>query len=163
MLTLTYRENFTDRDLADQHVTALLRVIKKWHKGIGFLAVPEYQKRGAIHWHIALNVRVDATDVRAAWNKILEKSGLSGNINLQYFPSAAKQAAYLAKYISKDMDDPNRGTRKRYKRNRGLVIPEIVVRVADVNAAFDKFHEIAGEQWYGDFIENHGVYWLRAY
>jgi len=163
MLTLTYKENFTDRDAADRHVTALLRVIKKWHKGIGYLAVPEYQKRGAIHWHIALNMRVDATRTRAAWNKILGVEGMTGNINLQYFPSAAKQAAYLAKYVSKDMDDPNRGTRKRYKRNRGLVIPETHIELPDVNTGFDRFHEIAGEQWHGDFHENYGVYWLRAY
>ena len=163
MLTLTYRENFSDRDLADQQVSALLRIIKRWHKGIGYLAVPEYQKRGAIHWHIALNTRVEATRVRKAWNKILEKSGLSGNINLQYFPSAAKQAAYLAKYVSKDMDDPNRGTRKRYKRNRGLVIPETVIRCEGINEGFAKFNEMAGEKWHGDYLENHGVYWMRAY
>jgi hypothetical protein len=163
MLTLTYKENFTDRDAADRHVTALLRVIKKWHKGIGYLAIPEYQKRGAIHWHIALNTRVDATRTREAWNKILGEAGMTGNINLQYFPSATKQAAYLAKYVSKAMDDPNRGARKRYKRNRGLVIPETIVDLPDINSGFDRFHEIAGEQWYGDYIENHGVYWLRAY
>jgi len=163
MLTLTYKENFTDRDAADRHVTALLRVIKKWHKGIGYLAVPEYQKRGAIHWHIALNIRVDATRTREAWSKILGTEGLSGNINLQYFPSAAKQAAYLAKYVSKDMDDPQRGSRKRYKRNRGLVIPQTVVLLHSMEEGFAKFHEIAGEKWYGDYLENHGVYWLRAY
>lgn len=163
MLTLTYRQNFSDRNLADQHVTALLRIIKRWHKGIGYLAVPEYQKRGAIHWHIALNQRLDAKRVRSAWNKILAESGLIGNIDLQYFPDPAKQAAYLAKYVSKDMSDPKRGKRKRYKRNRGLVIPEMYVTVESHDEAFAKFNEIAGDKWHGDFLESNGVTWLRAY
>ena len=163
MLTLKYNQNFSDRDSEDVHVTALIRKIRKKYKGIGYLAVPEYQKRGAIHWHVALNQRICATWTRSAWNKILEESGLIGNINLRYFPNPAKQAAYLAKYVSKDMSDPKRGKRKRYKRNRGLVIPEIFITSDTENGCFDKFHEIAGEKWHGDYIENNGVIWLRAY
>jgi len=161
MLTLTYRENWDDLRASDVHVTKLLRTLKRWHPTLNYLAVHEYQKRGAIHWHIALDQRVDIVAVRSLWHKIV--GALGGSVNIRYFPNPARQAAYLAKYIGKDLDEEKRGTKKRYKKNRGFQFSELYFRAYEVDRLFAKFKELAGGQWDGSLYEHEGTIWLRAY
>jgi len=164
MLTLTYRDNFTDRAESRKHLQLLLRRLKRWinDKDFHFIAVPEYQKRGAIHWHIGLNRRVEVVPVRAAWLEIIGGNG--GNIDLQYFPNPAKQAAYMAKYIGKEVEkDEQRGTGNRYVRSRGLRVPELYFRAETQSEALQRFYETTGDRWDGTIFEHNGTYWLPAF
>jgi len=163
LLTLTYRENFTDRAASKKHVQLLMRRLRRWadDKDFHWLAVPEYQKRGAIHWHIAINRRFEANQVRSAWHEII---GGQGNIDLQYFHNPAKKAGYLSKYITKDTEtDTQRGSDKRYLCSRGLRIPEVYFRAKTQHEAFERFSQETGGQWNGDYVEIEGTYWLPAF
>jgi len=53
-VTLTYAENFGDIGLGNRHLRLFFQRLRKSHKGIEYVAVPEYQERGALHYHILL-------------------------------------------------------------------------------------------------------------
>lgn len=56
MLTLTYRKNQTDRELAKKHLKEWVRRMKVALGGqFRYCAGPEPQERGAWHWHVATN------------------------------------------------------------------------------------------------------------
>jgi len=164
LLTLTYRANLTDRKASKHHVQLLMRRLRRWanDKDFHWLAVPEYQKRGAIHWHIALNRRFDAKQVRAAWLEII---GQAGNIDLQYIPRPEVQSRYLAKYIGKDLDDDtkDRHLDKRYLCSRGLKIPEVYLMTSTWANAVAEFDKITGGKWDGSVYEFEGTYWVSAF
>ena len=113
MLTLTYGENQTDRTVAQRHLAAFLRRVKRVIPEFEYLAVPEQQKRGAWHWHIAVRQLksgywVRGTYVhswkllRAVWRSVIAGPG---NIDVQARGKPGRSvhqlSSYLTKYISK--------------------------------------------------------------
>ena len=113
MLTLTYSENQTDRALAQVHLAAFIRRVKRVIPGFEYVAVAEPQKRGAWHWHMAVKQLGSGYWVggryvhswgllRSIWRSVIAGGG---NIDVQASgkPGAGvhKLASYLTKYITK--------------------------------------------------------------
>lgn len=131
MVTLTYRENMIDRELALKHWDAFRRRLGK-HKAFHYVAVIEEQERGALHFHVAVNGRQDYRLLRSVWQNILgigQRGEQMGQVNVRD-PSkfgfgrkgAHKLAEYIAKYCGKLMECRELND-KRYFRSRGIVIP----------------------------------------
>ncbi len=78
MLTLTYRENVTDFDLACNHLSKFVRIVKGKLPGWIYIAVAEQQQRGAWHWHMAVRGRQDVDTLRACWQHVVGE----GNIDV---------------------------------------------------------------------------------
>lgn len=126
LLTLTYRENMGDfnRLLSDwKKFTRVLRDVGSFV----FVAVPERQKRGAWHLHIAVRGFKDVVFFRKVWHSIVG----SGSVNIVYrrgsrsaWPSQ-RLAFYLSKYLGKtwDSDQESLHNRKRFFTSRGLTPP----------------------------------------
>lgn len=99
MVTLTYRGD--NRDWSGLHISEALAAVRKWCKRKGFafryVWVAELQKRGVIHYHVAIwlprGVRMPKWDVRGWW-----PHGMSNRI------VARHATAYLMKYLSKGTD-----------------------------------------------------------
>ena len=70
MVTLTYRENMVDRELALKHWKAFCRKLGK-HKQFHYVAVIEEQARGALHFHMAVAGRQMYALLRSIWQSIL--------------------------------------------------------------------------------------------
>src|SRR5690606_15820961 len=52
LATLTYRDNFTDLSGAYKHFSAFIQSLRhKFGKTFKYICVPEFQKRGAVHFH----------------------------------------------------------------------------------------------------------------
>lgn len=132
MITLTTRECITD----------LERFLKLWrhfrelmgrHSEFHYIAVPELQKRGAWHMHVAVSGRVGLNLARRAWLKVVGGRG-KGYCHIRNPQGAhfGKQwkldalASYIAKYIGKDVADA-RFNKKKYYTSRGINVPEAVV------------------------------------
>ena len=113
MLTLTYAANQTDRGLAQVHLAAFIRRVKRLIPGFEYVAVAEPQKRGAWHWHMAVKQLGSGYWVggryvhswkllRSIWRSVIADGG---NIDVQApgKPGAGvhKLASYLTKYITK--------------------------------------------------------------
>lgn len=113
MLTLTYSDNQTDRALAQVHLAAFIRRVKRIIPGFEYIAVAEPQKRGAWHWHMAVKQLSSGYWVggryvqswgllRAIWRSVIAGGG---NIDVKAPGKPGygvhKLSSYLTKYISK--------------------------------------------------------------
>lgn len=126
LLTLTYRENITDRERAYKHLEQFVKRCHKAFNGFDYVAVSEKQKRGAIHFHLAVNRFYHVNIVRAIWRSIVGQD--NGNIDMtpprgRGPKNVVQIARYLSKYMAKDMDE-NAISKKRYSSSRGIPKPE---------------------------------------
>lgn len=116
MLTLTFQENICDIDKANIALKTMLASLRKIKKGFQYVVVPERQKRGAIHYHFALERFFAWNDLLIMWRKCITKAGIKGSggihINKKFKNKHRKGdqrnlvalAKYLAKYIGKEVD-----------------------------------------------------------
>lgn len=142
MLTLTYRENQTDRTLAQKHFKEWCRRMRKALGVFRFCASFEPQDRGAWHIHCATHklptvaqyrgMKVKAWEVGTRiWRDIVgADNGLCyvGGRSKFGAPRAgrlslAKMASYVSKYILKTFEDHAPGA-NRYQRSIGAPIPK---------------------------------------
>jgi len=136
LLTLTYRENVQDTKRGWSDLAKFIRLVRAHAPNWPYVAVMELQERGAIHFHLAVSGRQDVGMLRRLWHAVIGGAD-SGNIDVQYFRgSKARLAKYLAKYISKDLAEGTVKGVHRYKRSRGVKVPEQIILVPH-DAAID--------------------------
>lgn len=127
LLTLTFRENVTDIDEA-WRVFDYFRKLMKWRyrDHFKYVVAPEFQKRGAVHFHLAVQGYYHANTVRRLWHRAAASHG--GNIDItsprriklnNWTPAAI--AGYLTKYIRKD--ETTEFNRRRYSSGGNIQIP----------------------------------------
>lgn len=144
MLTLTYRANQCDLSLAYSHLSAFVRLCRRKWGRFDFVAVPEFQARGAVHFHIALNRYYPVRPLRRFWLSVV--GSLGGNIDMtsprtggQW--SRQRLCNYLGKYMSKSLDVQDVG-RKRYTSSRGIPSPSKTVFFVPIHERSDTFRHI---------------------
>lgn len=125
LLTLTYRDNQTDLTLAKAHLTKFVSMCRKRWPTFSYVAVPEQQKRGAWHWHLAIKGFVDVDRLRGFWYRAMgykitwseggkpvlrDVSLTPGNVDIATPRSRGRKkrtwqidrlCAYLSKYMTK--------------------------------------------------------------
>lgn len=128
MLTLTFRENVTEIDEAWAVFKYFCKLMRfRYGDRFRYIAVPELQKRGAVHFHLAISDYYHVQTVRRMWRRAAGKRG--GNIDITTPRKAGKNswspkriAVYLSKYISKsDVVDFNK---RRYSTGGKIQLPE---------------------------------------
>lgn len=142
MLTITYRENQTDRALCKKHFKEWVRRMKRALPSFQYCAAVEAQERGAMHVHVATHklpqhalykgVKIEAWKLGTKiWRSIVgEDNGLVFVGGRSKFGShgkrrmsLAKMAAYISKYITKDYASCPMGS-NRYSRSDDLTPPK---------------------------------------
>ena len=125
LVTLTYRDNVKDRERVLTDLERLRRMLSRGGYSMPYVAVLEYQKRGAIHPHLAVRGFQDICFLRRCWYKIVGKA--QGQVNVRgprLGTSPVKLAQYLSKYISKDIDSqPREFEEHRYFCSLGIAVP----------------------------------------
>lgn len=116
MLTLTYRENMTDlqsRGWSD--IKKFSRLMRETFDDWKYVCVPEFQKRGAVHFHMAIKGYYPVNVVRKIWRQVVG----DGNIDITSPKTIGKNswnpkniAVYLYKYITKE--DSVQFNKRRY-------------------------------------------------
>lgn len=157
LLTLTYRQNVTSLDSAFYDAKRFIRLVRKRLPEWKYVLVPEFQKRGAVHFHMAVRGFQDVRLLRRCW---LEVVG-AGNIDVQgpRFSGSVKWklpklASYLSKYITKDQSAAN--ARQRYRVAEGIEIPSAITvhrfpRFTDFVAEFfDSLGVPMSHHWKGE-------------
>ena len=138
LLTLTFKENVTDMDEAWHCFKYFCRLMRSRYGesrkdrhgnvlGFEYVAVPEYQARGAVHFHLAIKGYYHANTVRRLWLRASGNRG--GNIDITSPRNADKNSwnprrisNYLSKYISKT--EKVEFNRRRYSSSTTIKIPE---------------------------------------
>jgi len=100
MVTLTYRG--TNADWSPNHIRAFLAAVREWMRrrdlAMRYVWVAELQKRGVIHYHVALwlpeGVQLPKPDERGWWPHGMTRTEW-----------ARHAVGYIAKYASKGTDD----------------------------------------------------------
>lgn len=109
--TLTYKENFKDLENSRKHLEYFFKKLHKDYDNLKYLWVMEYQDRGAIHFHILLNIDIPIKSIKGrksmehkkienAFNK---KYWNRGFIDLKALDDNYQAAKYIAAYLVKDL------------------------------------------------------------
>lgn len=113
LLTLTYRENQTDRTRAYRDTVTFIARARAAGYLPRYVAVPEQQTRGAWHVHIACRGFMWVQTLRRIWRNIVGQD--NGNIDLSYRHRGQSNpwriASYLGKYIGKAIEQSTPGER----------------------------------------------------
>jgi len=130
-VTLTFAENITDLKEAHKHFTDYTKRLNYLLFGINksmikYLAVPEFQKRGAVHYHIIyFNLPSEigmgeyertSRQIAETWSHgFVDVRPITGNYQ--------KVAGYMTKYLNKAWEDERLWNRKKYFASKGLKKP----------------------------------------
>lgn len=124
-LTLTFAENITDLSTANHEFKLfILRLGNKVggrrnQSCLKYLAIPEFQKRGAVHYHVIFfNLPyIPWETIRACWRH--------GDITINAIDKVDNVGAYVSKYLSKDLCDERLKGKKCYFKSKGLLQSEV--------------------------------------
>lgn len=100
-ITLTYRDNFQDAAEAKRHLDVFFkRVFRRFPKASAIWRM-EYQKRGAIHFHILLfNMPYWNKDgLTQAWHECSDREG--GYTFIEFIRNKKHMFSYVGKYLAK--------------------------------------------------------------
>ncbi len=126
LVTLTYRDNFTDLKGSYKHHSTFVQSLRhKFGKDFKYISVPEFQKRGAVHFHalfwglpeIVLLHERETREIAGTWGY--------GFVFLKETDGDNKLAVYLTKYMSKAFLDPKLKNQKAYTASRNVLRPLI--------------------------------------
>lgn len=120
-LTLTFAENRTDIQECNVLFKAFIRKLKnKYNNNLKYLAVIEFQKRGAVHYHVLLTIPYIPQSV-------LQKLWGNGFVFINAIEHVDNIGAYILKYITKDNKDKRLMGQKAYLTSRNLTKPSEIV------------------------------------
>lgn len=128
-ITLTFKDNVTDIKQANKQFNTWRTNIAKLKKEFKYIAVPEFQKRGAVHYHILSNLTMEDTDI------IVPQKSNNKYYDIKYWSygysavddvkgDIRKIIGYISKYMTKDYDSRLYGHR-RYLNSVNLNKPGI--------------------------------------
>lgn len=152
-LTLTFKENITDIKVANNLFKKFIMKLK-YNYGLDklkYLAVIEFQKRGAIHYHVLLHIPyIPHKELQELWGH--------GFVFINAIKHVDNLGAYILKYMTKDNEDIRLVGQKGYLKSRGLVEPRVFQNenIKDKQDA-DSFLKIQ-EQFKDENISEYKVY-----
>ena len=115
-LTLTFAENITDLKDANYVFNQFVKRISYRYSDFEYLAVPEFQQRGAVHYHLLCNLPfIEQEAIAQMWGQ--------GFIKINRLNSVTNIGAYVCKYLSKDMFDERTFGKKKFFRSQTLKAP----------------------------------------
>lgn len=127
-ITLTFEENISDIKQANKKFKYFVDKIRRIKKDFSYIAIPEFQKRGAVHYHILTNVNINDEKIIYSqednskfkhikyWNEgFTSVEIMEGDIK--------KIVGYISKYMTKDIDNRLFGCR-RFFYSQNLLMPK---------------------------------------
>lgn len=125
-ITLTYKENMQDIEKADKDFKRFIQRFKYRFKDLKYIAVREFQKRGAIHFHMICNWRQyfeNEEHVKETERWFAENIWRHGFVDLKVLDGVDNIGAYLIKYMTKNIAIEAFKGHKTYLCSKGLDRP----------------------------------------
>lgn len=124
-ITLTYKKNMTDIDQADKDFKNFIKRFK-YHFGVEelkYLAVREFQQRGAIHFHLVCNWDKHFTsenEIRKSERLLGKEIWKQGFVDIKQIDHVDNIGAYISKYMTKSVSISFFKNKKIYLCSKGL-------------------------------------------
>lgn len=151
-LTLTFKENLKDIPEANKHFNQWTLKARRVFPEFKYIGVLEFQKRGAIHYHILTNLKLDTELITR------QKKNNSENLpkyDVKYWNKGFSSAfdvvkdtdekfvlsLYMGKYFFKDIDNRLFGHRKFLKSNN-IKKPKLVRLRSDTAEYQNSFNDL---------------------
>ncbi|MBP7845880.1 MAG: hypothetical protein KA007_00385 [Candidatus Pacebacteria bacterium] len=115
-MTLTFADNFTDLKKANYLFNQFIKRMNYKYPNFRYLAIPEFQQRGAVHYHLLC-------DMPFIHYSVIHETWGHGNIDIKTLKDVDNIGAYVCKYLSKDMFDERTFGKKKYFRSQTLTDP----------------------------------------
>jgi nicotinic acid mononucleotide adenylyltransferase len=124
-LTLTFADNVSSIKEANKILNIWLTRARKSHKDLKYICVPEYQKRGAVHYHLITNLDLNSDLIKLQANKTNQYDVLywDNGFSSVFGIKDVNIVGYLSKYMTKDIDN-RLFNKKRYFYSTNLKIPK---------------------------------------
>lgn len=126
-ITLTFADNITDIKSANKRFRYFIDKVQRIKKDFKYLCITEFQKRGAIHYHLLCNI--DIKDRTLLYEQEDNKKFLhikywnDGFTSIEPMKSDTKKVVgYISKYMTKDIDN-RLFNHRRYFYSRNLTKP----------------------------------------
>lgn len=145
-LTLTFADNIKNIESANEIFDVWRTKIKSIKKDFKYVCVPEFQKRGAVHYHLLTNLEIDKIYQYTRRNKQLEvkliipQENKISQYDVKYWSYGFSSVypleninvvGYITKYMTKDIDNRLWGKRK-YFNSHNLKIPKEILINSDI-------------------------------
>ena len=142
-ITLTFKDNVTDIAVANKMFHSFRTYIQQLKSDFKYVCVPEFQKRGAVHYHLLTNIDytdftlLSQTEVKlwrpknGSWAVGRNIRGWNKGFSLVINMTDVNVVGYLSKYMTKDIDNRLFG-RRRYLYSSNLKKPsEVYIDLSD--------------------------------
>lgn len=126
-ITLTFEENVTDIEVANRRFRYWRDSMQRVFKEFKYVCVPEFQKRGAVHYHLLTNLQIGVHD-----DLIIPQKDKKSQYDVKYWNNGFSSVfdlkdmnvvGYISKYMTKDIDNRLFGKR-RYFNSKNLIVPK---------------------------------------
>lgn len=119
--TLTFKKNITDLKFANNQFRCFIKRLNRHLAKIGkpsieYIAVLEFQERGAIHYHLLCNLPyITKNQLTKIWG--------NGHIKINRIDDIDNVGAYVTKYMTEDNEDERLIGNRSYFTSQGLKQP----------------------------------------
>lgn len=129
-ITLTFKENITDLFEANEIFKKFIKRLKWQFPKLKYLAVPEFQKRGAVHYHLLINVDyIENEKLAEIWGQ--------GFVMINKVRHVNNLGLYISKYICKDLFDVRYFGMRKILCSKNLEQPMIMTALKDIIKFFN--------------------------
>lgn len=144
-ITLTFAENVTDLEYANKKFATWRTKIQSIKKDFLYVCVPEFQKRGAVHYHLLTNLDIkENPDIIIPQTNFTEKQLETMSeeerahcYDVKYWSYGFTRVddlttltdnvvGYISKYMTKNIDNRLFGRNRYLSSRNGLIFPEEV-------------------------------------
>lgn len=130
-ITLTFKNNVKDLTYANKKFNNWVSNVRKVCPDFEYLGTPEFQKRGAVHYHLTTNQDINSKMFKGQEGKknmydvIYWPHGFTSVFDYSTTDENFSIALYMAKYFFKDIDSRLFGRRK-ILASKGLKEPTVI-------------------------------------
>ncbi len=168
-ITLTYAENMQDVKQAKKDLEYYITNIKKKNPNFKYIAIPEFQERGAIHFHLLTNLEHDTEYIpkrplKKVYNKKRKTYKEIEYYDLKYWNKGfsdsekvdgdiKKVVGYISKYMTEDCDNRLFNFR-RFSSSQNLIKPV---------TEFISMRDDISRHWFIEQLQNKECIYVNEY
>jgi len=140
LVTITYSINQTDLRQGYRDFKSFNQALRyKFGKDFKYICVPEFQKRGAVHFHALYWGLPERIFLEERKTRFLARLWGQGFIYLKQTDGNIKISSYLAKYMSKAFCDMNLKNQKAFVCSRNVLRPVVYSGIDSIFYLLDDY------------------------